>query len=175
MANFVDKCASTLNERLELNCGYTDVELEGRFEFSRSCETNVGNWLSDVIHTDFVKNDIVLLNGGTIRSNAVIPIGNLTYKTMANLIPMDDKIVQLEVPGRIVLEALENSVSSYPKMEGKFAQVAGLNFKWDSSKEPFSRVLSVEMWDGSDLDPEEKYTLATKFFIAKGQDGYSCF
>jgi len=60
-------------------------------------------------------------------------------------------------------------------MEGKFAQVSGLNFTCDSRKEPGSRVLKVEMWDGSDLEPLQSYKLCLKHFIASGKDGYTCF
>ena len=93
MTKFVESYTSNLNKRLELQCGYCTTELESRFEFVRTQETNVGNWIADILLTDFVQNDIVLLNGGTLRCNAVIPPGPLTFKTMANMIPMDDKIV----------------------------------------------------------------------------------
>jgi len=49
MAKHVKKYTEILNKRLDQNCAYTDVELEGRFECSRAMETNLGNWLADVI------------------------------------------------------------------------------------------------------------------------------
>ena len=42
-----------------------------------------------------------------------------------------------------MLEALENSVSQFPKLDGRFAGVSGLNFEWDSCKKPYSRVVNV--------------------------------
>jgi 5'-nucleotidase len=37
-------------------------------------------------------------------------------------------------------EALENSVSQYPKLEGRFPQIAGIRFKFDASKPPGTRI-----------------------------------
>jgi len=110
-----------------------------------------------------------------MRSNMVIPAGHLTLKDIANLLPLKDHIVQLKVPGKIVLEALENAVSQFPKTDGRFPSVAGLNFVWDSRKSPFERVASVTMWDDTPLEPEHVYTVACKYFLALGKDGFSCF
>ena len=46
----------------------------------------------------------------------------------------------VEVSGQQVLEALENGVSEFPKLAGKFPQVAGLKFEWNSDLEPFQRI-----------------------------------
>ena len=42
--------------------------------------------------------------------------------------------------GRQVLKALENSVSQYPALEGRFPQVAGIRFAFDPLKPAGSRV-----------------------------------
>ena len=49
-----------LNKRLEHTCGHTAVDLEGRFEFLRTGETNMGNWLADLFYTEFDECDIVI-------------------------------------------------------------------------------------------------------------------
>ncbi len=40
-----------------------------------------------------------------------------------------------------MVEALENGVSQWPKLEGRFPQVSGLKFSFDPSKPPGSRVV----------------------------------
>lgn len=42
--------------------------------------------------------------------------------------------------GKILHEALENSVSKYPKLEGTFPLVAGIEFAFDPSKPPGKRI-----------------------------------
>ena len=53
-----------------------------------------------------------------------------------------------------VLLALENGVSQYPKLEGRFPQVSGITFKFDATKQAGSRVdpQSVRIGDVEILD-----------------------
>lgn len=46
----------------------------------------------------------------------------------------------IECDGRTVHLALENGVSMYPKLEGRFPQVAGLEFAFDPSKPSGHRI-----------------------------------
>ena len=46
-----------------------------------------------------------------------------------NLLPMLDELCLLQLTGAQVLEALENSVSQYPRLEGRFAQALSLDSK----------------------------------------------
>ena len=82
---------------------------------------------------------------------------------------MVDRVVQLKVSGAIILQALEISVSQYPKLDGRFLAVSGINFAWDASKEPGSRVVSVKLWkDKSDLDLNRTYTVTVKEWLSHG-------
>lgn len=42
--------------------------------------------------------------------------------------------------GDQVLQALENGVSQYPKLEGRFPQVSGVTFAFDPKKPPGQRI-----------------------------------
>lgn len=44
-------------------------------------------------------------------------------------------------PGEQIVSALENGVSQWPKLEGRFPQVAGVTFGFDPSKPPGERVI----------------------------------
>jgi 5'-nucleotidase len=46
----------------------------------------------------------------------------------------------LPIEGYTLHQALENAVSQYPKLEGRFPQVAGLQFAFDPSKQPGNRI-----------------------------------
>ena len=100
-----------MDQRLKNACGYSEVDLEGRFEFLRSQETNISNLVADILYTEFQDTEIALINSGTLRCNSVWPKGPITLKQISQLLPMVDKVVQLKVPGSILLKALENSVS----------------------------------------------------------------
>ena len=44
------------------------------------------------------------------------------------------------ITGKQIVEALENGVSQYPKLEGRFPQVSGITFGFDASKPSGKRV-----------------------------------
>jgi hypothetical protein len=77
------------------------------------------------------------------------------------------------VTGAQLLAALENGVSAYPKMEGRFPCVAGVRFVFDPQRPPGARIdAAVVRVDGQPLDLGRTYRLATKTYLASGRDGY---
>ena len=44
------------------------------------------------------------------------------------------------VAGQQIIEALENGVSKYPVLEGRFPQVSGISFGFDPTKLPGQRI-----------------------------------
>eukprot|EP00798_Chlamydomonas_sp_ICE-L_P030827 gene30827-35863_t len=155
--------------------GHTSVELDGRFSTVRSKESNLGNFICDVVKLA-TKADAVLINGGTFRSDTIHPTGEFTLGVLSSILPMMDGSVVMEVTGQQLLMGLENSVSQYPKLEGRFAQVSGIRFTFDPSLPSDSRVLveSVTV-GGKPLILTTKYSLATKTYAAEGKDGYDMF
>ena len=77
MEKHIETYAHSFNQKLQEVCGYTEVDLEGRFEYLRSQETNIGNWITDVIRTEFDECQFVILNAGSLRSNSVTQKGDL--------------------------------------------------------------------------------------------------
>ena len=86
---------------------------------------------------------------------------------------MIDPLVLLKCTGQQVLEALENGVSMYPKLEGRFPQVGGMSFAFDPEKPGGKRVSRDYVKIGDEyLDPKKVYRVVTKAYLAKGKDGY---
>jgi len=104
---FVKECTAEMNMRLEKPCWFSTVDLDGLNYNSRTKGTNVGNMLCDIVKSDYLKGDMVLLHGGMIRSDKLFQKGLITYKVMSKIIPMEDRIVQIRVPGHVMLQALE--------------------------------------------------------------------
>lgn len=67
---------------LERACGFVDSDLEGRFEFIRAQETNLGNLMADLFLTEYEGIDIAMINSGAQRCNCVINRGEITLKTL---------------------------------------------------------------------------------------------
>jgi 5'-nucleotidase len=72
-------------------------------------------------------------------------------------------------------KALENSVSQYPKLEGRFLQVAGIRFAFDPNKPPGQRIdPRLVMIQDEYIDLNKEYKLATKAYLKQGKDGFDC-
>jgi 5'-nucleotidase len=83
-------------------------------------------------------------------------------------------VVVLKATGQAIYEALENSVSSYPALEGRFPQVSNIIFAFDPSLAPNSRIDIKTIQIGSTpLEPEKVYTLVTRGYMGRGKDGYT--
>ena len=107
------------------------MEIEARFERLRYEETNCANFVADVIRTEYDNAELALVNCGTLRSNAIIPAGEVTLRMVQELLPMVDQIVLLRVPGDVILQILENSVSEWPALDGRFGVFSGIKFSFD--------------------------------------------
>lgn len=69
---------------------------------------------------------------------------------------------------------MENAVSQYPKLEGRFPQVAGVSFAFDPTMPPGNRVDPNLVRIGDEyLIPTQSYKLATKSYLYNGCDGYT--
>ena len=55
-----------------------------------------------------------------------MPSGTIYMKDLVALLPMVDELCVIEMTGAQLLAALENGVSQYPRLEGRFPQVAGV-------------------------------------------------
>eukprot|EP00295_Goniomonas_pacifica_P048322 CAMPEP_0175908896 /NCGR_PEP_ID=MMETSP0108-20121206/6829_1 /TAXON_ID=195067 ORGANISM="Goniomonas pacifica, Strain CCMP1869" /NCGR_SAMPLE_ID=MMETSP0108 /ASSEMBLY_ACC=CAM_ASM_000204 /LENGTH=869 /DNA_ID=CAMNT_0017230955 /DNA_START=3 /DNA_END=2610 /DNA_ORIENTATION=- len=172
----VDEFTEQLKEKMESRVGETDVDLDCRFASIRTKETNVGNFVADVMRQE-MHVDVALLNSGTLRADAVLPAGPLLMKDIVRLLPMLDQTIILGLTGQQLILALENGVSQWPKMEGRFPQVSGVKFQFDGSKPAGSRVVqdSVQV-NGQRLELQgREYLVATKAYLALGKDGYDVF
>ncbi len=164
-----------LSSELELPVGRTRVALDAHQQTNRSRETNLGNFVADTYRAA-TGADVVLLNGGSIRSNTTYGPGPLTKRDILSILPFENAIVTIEVSGGILRAALEHGVSTIGQETepGFFPQVAGLRFAYDTRRPPGSRVITVSV-SGQPLDVRKTYRLATSAFVLGGGDGYTMF
>ncbi|UCH27676.1 MAG: 5'-nucleotidase C-terminal domain-containing protein [Trueperaceae bacterium] len=161
-----------LSERLGVVIGTAAVTLDGERGDVRTRETNLGNLITDGLLSSFPEADIAFANGGGIRKT--IEAGDITLGDVIEVHPFGNTIVTFDLTGVQVLEALENAVSQVEDVSGRFLQVSGLNYTWNSGRPAGERVMSVEV-AGAPLDLGASYTIVTNNFIAAGGDGYEVF
>ena len=130
IAQHVLEYSEEVTAKLSETIAYTDVPLDCRFSRIRTEETQLGNFVADIIRTE-TDADFAVVNGGCLRANIVYPSGPLLLRFMDQVIPGVDTIVRLRLSGHLILDMLENGVSKYPQYEGRFLQVSGFKFKFD--------------------------------------------
>ncbi|KNC96618.1 uncharacterized protein SPPG_08200 [Spizellomyces punctatus DAOM BR117] len=155
---------------------YCDVELECRSVVGRTMETNMGNFLADILRA-YYSCDIAVVNSGSIRCNKIIHNGKLTVQDVFGILPFGNIFVVKRISGRDLLTALENSVGD-SRMDGRFLQLSGLQIIVDLSRPEEQRIVSAFYYtDGlrEPVDPSKEYDVAMVNFIADGYDGYDAF
>ncbi|XP_067652872.1 mannosylglucosyl-3-phosphoglycerate phosphatase-like [Haliotis asinina] len=172
MREIVDSKLGDVGSKMDEVLGEMAVEMDGRFSSIRTQETNLGNFVMDIMLTA-TKAEIAMLNSGTFRSDKIHPKGIFKIRDLLTILPLVDPLVVLKVTGSQLHQALENGVSKYPKLEGRFPQVSGMVYGFDPSKPPGQRVdYRLVKVQGEYLDLEREYNLCTKEYIASGKDGY---
>ncbi|KAE9970545.1 hypothetical protein EG327_010241 [Venturia inaequalis] len=172
-AELVSKLTESMKARLEKPIGYTAAPLDARFTTVRLKESNMGNFVCDLMRA-YHQGDCCIMAAGTIRGDQIYPPGVIKMKDILNCFPFEDPVVVLKASGQAIYEALENSVSSYPSLEGRFPQVSNITFTFDPTLPPNSRIDIKTVQIGSaPLDPEKIYTLVTRGYMGRGKDGYT--
>ncbi|NCU90143.1 MAG: bifunctional metallophosphatase/5'-nucleotidase, partial [Actinobacteria bacterium] len=144
----------------------------------RAGETPMGNYLADLMRSR-MKTDFAITNGGGLRDTfpaATYKVVNTSYKRPGagvtgpfdvtlgdaiSVLPFGNAVVTTKISGTQLWGALENGVSQYPSA-GRFPQISGFKFTFDSSKAVGSRVLTVTTLDGKAIAKDATmYTVAT--------------
>ncbi|XP_026333736.1 snake venom 5'-nucleotidase-like [Hyposmocoma kahamanoa] len=169
----VEKYSAMIEGKMDEVLGKFSVPLEGRVSFIRREECNLGNWVCDVLLAA-TGADLAILHSGIFRSNQLHPAGDFTLRDLTTIFPMRDTVVVVEATGSTILQVLENAVSKYPSLEGRFPQVAGISFAFDPSKPPGEKVAEQVVKIGDEyLQREQKYRLAIKQYLHAGNDGFT--
>lgn len=167
-----------LLDKLEVRVGATAVPLDALSHSVRTKETDIGNFIADA-YRNAVGADIGFVNGGSIRADLSYNPGPLTKRDVLSMLPFNNPIVKVEVTGKLLMEILEHGVArsgiGEDDQPGRFPQVSGLCFKFDTRKPAGSRVSDVCV-GGEPLDLNKAYTIATSdFLVSRGGDGYTMF
>lgn len=83
MSSLVDSLTSSLKSKLEKPVGYTAAPLDARFTTVRLKESNLGNFVCDIMRLHYSA-DACLMAAGTIRGDQIYPPGVLKLKDVMN-------------------------------------------------------------------------------------------
>jgi 5'-nucleotidase len=164
----------------------------------RLCESLVGNIVTDAMLAHFPDADFAITNAGGLRANLTCPLVDnlldfcepqsdpaniqITRGQTFEVLPFGNFAVTVDMTGAEFKSMLENAVSRIPAADGRFGQVGGVCFTYDSGAAAGSRVTSavtnvngVCTTEVVDLTGTTTYTVAMNDFMAFGGDGYPSF
>ncbi|CAH1390170.1 unnamed protein product [Nezara viridula] len=159
----------------------------------RSKECNLGNFISDALvdyhaqtetshHAGWTNAPIGIMNGGSIRTS--VPLmesrGRISEGDLITIIPFDNPISRVTLSGEVLKDVLETSARQIGA--GSFLQVSGLRVTYDLTKEPGSKVVSVETLCGacsvptySPLRLNDTYSILVTEYLVQGGDQFLQF
>jgi 2',3'-cyclic-nucleotide 2'-phosphodiesterase (5'-nucleotidase family) len=108
-AKMVEKLTSALKAKLDKPVGYTAAPLDARFTTVRLKESNLGNFVCDLMRFHYHA-DCTIMASGTIRGDQIYPPGVLRMKDIMNCFPFEDPCVVIALKGKYIAQALENAV-----------------------------------------------------------------
>lgn len=153
--------------------------IQGDREVCRVQECEMGNLVADAMLARVADQGvtIAIANSGGLRAS--IDAGDVTMGEVLKVLPFQNTLSTFEISGQGVIDALENGVSQVEEVKGRFPQVAGMTFAWDSSVAPNEGRVSDVMVATADgmapIDPSAAYLVVTNNFVRNGGDGFSMF
>ena len=191
-AALVKKYKDQLAPKLDVKIGTVSAVFPrgGSPAVERSGETPLGNFTADAIRAKY-KTDFVFLNGGGIRdtfpAKTYTPLDktlvrpgtsttapyDVTVGDALTVFPFGNSVSTTTITGTLLYKALENGVGGAYPADGRFPQISGFKFSFDSSKPLGSRIVSVTKLDGTPIAKDSTvYTVATLDYVVQGGDGY---
>ncbi|EKX34505.1 hypothetical protein GUITHDRAFT_61689, partial [Guillardia theta CCMP2712] len=144
-SKLVEMYKEELAKSMDKILGELGCSIDATFAHIRTRETNAGNWIADCVRDGIENNgihvDVVLINSGTLRADDIFPPGPFLMKDLVTLLPMLDELCVIQLTGAQLLEALENGVCMYPKLEGRFPCVSGVRFEFDPDMPAGRRII----------------------------------
>ena len=193
-AALVKKYKDQLNTKLDVKIGQVNgiFPQGGTPQVQRAGEAALGNFTTDAMRKKY-GTDFAYINGGGIRdkfpaatylpadktynrpgADKVAPF-DVTLGDALAVYPFGNTVGISVITGENLWKALENGVSNWPG-DGRFPQVSGLKFTFDTSKAVGTRIQSVTKSDGTAIAKDGKeYTIAVPDFMIYGGDGYVGF
>ncbi len=134
---------------------------------TRMVESEMGNFVTDAMRTCREGVDIAVTNAGGLRAD--IDAGPITLQEVYAVLPFNNTLVMMDLTGAQVRSVLEEGANS----QYGTVQVSRLRWSYDAEAPFGSRVTSVTLADGTPLDPDATYRVATNNFMATGGDQFT--
>ncbi len=171
----IKELAGPLEEIRTEVIGATAAPVDGDRKSCRAGECEMGVLVTDAMlaATKDKGVEIAITNGGGLRAS--INAGEVTMGEALSVLPFQNTLATFELQGKFIKTALEGGLSRIEDGAGRFPQVAGLKFTFDASRPAGERIVELTLEDGSAIEADKIYKLATNNYVRNGGDGYKVF
>lgn len=175
----IAELAAPLDEIRQKVVASAAAPIEGDRAVWRVMQCAMGNLVADAMLERVVDQGvtIAIANSGGLRAS--IDAGEVTMGEVFTVLPFQNTLSTFQIDGAGVIAALENGVSPIEEVQGRFPQVTGLKFTFDStmaSNEGLIQEVMVQTASGFEaIDLAATYSIVTNNYIRNGGDGYKMF
>ena len=128
-------------------------------------ENALANMIADSMR-QATEADVAYFNGGNFRAG--LNEGPVTFGDLYGVLPYDNFLMKVPMPGWKLIEILEHAGLQYG--DGGFPQVSGLRLRYEDMVLVSAQVLQDEEF--VEIDPDREYLFLTTDFMAIGGDGF---
>jgi len=163
LISFADSFEVVIDEQFGQVIGYLEVDWVPAYRD----ESNVGNWLCDVMR-EKTGADIALLNSGGIRKR--IPEGPVTLIDIAEMLPFENYVQTFSCSGSDLMKIVQENADAQANETHGILQISGLKYKWkwDGDK----AVIYDIFIDGRPIKSNSSYKIASVDYVISGYDRY---
>jgi 2',3'-cyclic-nucleotide 2'-phosphodiesterase (5'-nucleotidase family) len=149
--------------------GRCDTFLNGEREHIRYQETNLGDYITDIMRT-YTGAQIAMINAGALRAS--IKEGPVTVEDVFKAMPYGNELVRVALTGADIQQVLQRAVrGARVDEDGGFLHVSGLSFDVRGRSAENIRVGA----DRRPLDAGALYSVVVPDFLASGGDEHLIF
>ncbi|MBN1482633.1 5'-nucleotidase C-terminal domain-containing protein [candidate division KSB1 bacterium] len=132
-------------------------------------ETNLGNFLTDVMR-DYGASDFALLNSGGIRKS--LPAGPITKMDIMEILPFTNYLTTFACSGSLLADILQNDLKGALNNGYGLFQISGINYAYQIDADGSAHIVSIAI-AGQPIDHQKIYTGTTVDFVVNNlQDHY---
>ena len=150
------------NEFFDTVIATTDITWVGDAATARTQPTLLGTFIAES-YRDIADADIGIVNGGGVRQT--VEAGQVTNKDIYAVQPFANTISGYYVKGSDIIATFKESLEQWGT--GEFLQFSGIKAEYDSSTK---EILNLSLADGTPIEADKKYKVATSSFVATNKD-----
>ena len=139
--------------------------LQTDWQNSRRGETNIGNYIADVMRKA-AGTDIAFINSGGIRKS--MPAGPVKKMDIVEILPFSNYLLTFECTGEQLIALVKNNILAEIRGEEGILQISGFNYSYKVNDDSTFEVRHIQVGDRS-VDPAAIYSGVSVDFILEGR------